>query len=136
MSNEIIYVESSAGFPSWKNPCPKCGSRYEKGKKSGVSSTRDGSRAWCYGCQTNWKIGQDPRPAGWDELGEKLGVKTEPKPVDGIMILADNFEALRKDFNDRMDNMAAYISKESKKLQDGMDVVQDKLNKLSILDQE
>ena len=79
MSNEIIYVKSSAEFPSWKNPCPKCGSKYEKGKKSGISSTRDGSRAWCYGCQTNWKIGQDPRPEGWNELGGKLGVKTEPK---------------------------------------------------------
>jgi len=71
-----------------------------------------------------------------EQTEEKLGAKTEPKSVDGIMILADNFEALRKDFNDRMDNMAAYISKENKKLQDGMDVVQDKLNKLSILDQE
>jgi len=87
MANKIIYVKSSSDFPSWKNPCPVCGSRYEKGKKSGISSTRDGSRAWCYGCHTNWEIGKIETPAGWAETGAKLGVKPQP---DGFQVLTNS----------------------------------------------
>lgn len=69
------FVKSSSEFPSWKNPCPKCGSRWERGKESGISTKKDGTGAWCKKCKHNWKF--DPRPQGWDKTAESLGAKTD-----------------------------------------------------------
>jgi hypothetical protein len=107
---KTTLVNSASEFPSWKNPCPKCGSKYEKGKDSGISSRRDGSGAWCRGCGWNWKLKTIQTPEGWQHTGEAL------KGENKINVATEMLIALQS-IDRKMNIIIEYLSSENFKEQ-------------------
>lgn len=99
MPSKTYTVKSAAEFPSWKAPCPECNAKYPA---PAISARKDGTAAYCKGCGTNWKL---PKPEGWSQLGDKLGVKATPEAQnsptrvlpqkDGFAVMTEEFIRLR-----------------------------------------
>lgn len=99
--NKTYTVKSASEFPNWKEACPECGAKYPK---PAISARKDGTASWCKSCGTNWKIAINT-PAGWNQLGAKLGARTSPEAsgsptrvvpqADGFAVLTENVIALR-----------------------------------------
>ena len=89
--SETTIVKSSAEFPNWKSPCPKCGAKYPQ---PAISHRKDGTAAYCKGCGHNWKIVQTPD--GWQQTGEHLGARTSPEPAQRPQTQPNGWEVVVK----------------------------------------
>ena len=83
------YCDSPDEFPSWKEPCPKCGNK--------ISHRKDGTGAWCKGCGWNWKISKWQKP-------------TEKK-TNGTALIMEELSGV----NERLDKLIAFLVKKLEK---------------------
>jgi glutaredoxin len=137
--SETTIVKSASQFPNWKEPCPFCKKSKiydeKKGKEVAVIGTRmDNTGAWCKACKHNWAIGEDPRPAGWQETGAKLGAKTSPEPLQRPQTQQNGWDVVVEHLTG-LEAEVKIMGGTIEELNSSIKGLSEKISKLSILDQ-